>query len=1054
MRDRIGILRSHGFDPRVVFLPSVREIWDSWASRVLLDTIEEHLVPFPPALLTGPTPMPSPSRLLLASLLIATGLSFPGLGARDLCAQGPLFLQKGDLVCREGSRAQLVPALTALLAGPDARERARGWTTALPQGIRLVTHHLEQGRLTLVFDTGFLALLRPGADLEQALEQIQKTALRNSTAQRVDLQVQDAIGQSHSLESLLPSTALPGPLRTPPPQLHGVQTVSGALSGKTIFVSPGHGYYYHSTLGWTTQRPTIGGLTEDIHTGEIAMRYLIPALENMGARVISARERGEISLELILDNDQGAKIYKDSGGWTTSGSKGYNNGTYRYTATKGSVTAKAVWSFRVPVSGRYPVQVFYRAGSNRSSAAGYTILHSGGSERVVIDQSKDDRRWVHLGLYWFAKGQDYHVELDNMGPLGKVVIADALRIGAGLGSIVRSSGTSKKPRWQECSRYWIEYVGAPKSVFDTTTSSDRTDDVTARPTYAEWQGADAYISLHTNAGGGTGTSSFIYTQATSGSSALQKAVQSQIVSEIRARYDSTWTDRGRFTANFGELRILKTMPGVLVELAFHDKNGSKDHNAIHDPRFRELTARAYARGVLRYFRSTAVLPPEAPTALRVTQDGKGGLLVAWDGAPRATNYSVEISPDGKGFREVARTSARSWSTGPLPAGSLRSFRVRANNASGRSFPTEVLCAGTSHLRTAPLLLVQGFDRLGKFIKAPENTRDYLRLHGDAIRHDGQFSLGFDAASNEAITFGRISLPRYRVVDWACGEESTRDESFSQAEQFLLRSFVTNGGRLLVSGSEIAWDLGAKGSSSDKLFLSQILGANYVRDDAQTYGFRPTSSSLFASLPSGSFDDGTSGTYDVDYPDVLAPADKSMTADLAYGTGSQIAALHGTRGKGRVVYLGFPLETVTSQSLRASLMQRSLRYLLSPRSLDVPERILRGQTLPLPLSLPTRPGSIYVLAASTATTPGLSLPGLGTLPLKPDALFSLSLGQNNGLFRNFAGLLDAQGHATPRLSLPNQTSLRGIHFYLSGLLLAKNLPLRFTSLLPWYRIRID
>ncbi len=991
---------------------------------------------------------------LLSLLLLAASLPLSG----RLLSQGPLFLQKGDLIARPGAARQLVPALKALLAGPVAGERARSWTTALPLGMALLSHRIQGTRLTLVFDKTFLTLMQPGADLEQALEQIQKTALRNSAAKSVWIEVKDGQGQLQTLEALLsgarPSATKPlAPLRPRAGQTFGAMTVTGALSGKTIFVSPGHGYYYHSTLGWTTQRPQIGGLTEDIHTNEIAMRYLIPALENMGARVISARERGEIPLELILDNDQGAQVYNESGSWTTSRSKGYKNGTYRYTATKASVSAKAIWKFQVKVSGSYPVQIFYRAGSNRSADVGYTIFHSGGSESVRIDQSKDDRRWVHLGQYWFEKGQTWRVELDNKGPLGKVVIADALRIGAGAGSTVRKGSTSKKPRWQECSRYWIEYVGAPKSVYDTTSGSDRTDDVTARPTYAEWQGADAYLSLHTNAGGGTGTSSFIYTKATSGSIALQKAVQSQIVSEIRTRYDSTWRDRGRFSANFGELRVLKSMPGVLVEMAFHDKNGSKDHNALHDPRFRELTARAYARGVLRYFQPTLALPPEAPPALRVTQDGKGGLRVTWDSAPRATRYSVEVSLDGKGFREAAQTRSLAWSTGPLAAGSMRSFRVRAWNSSGRSFPTEVLCAGTSHLGTAPLLLVQGFDRVGKAVKGPENTRDYLRLHGDAIRREGRFSLGFDAASNEAVGFGRLTLGSYQVVDWACGEESTRDESFSAAEQFMVRAFVAGGGRLLVSGSEIAWDLGAKGSTGDKAFLSQVLGVRYVRDDAQTYAFRSTTTGILASLPAGSFDDGTGGTYDVDFPDVLAP-ETGMTTDLLYGSTAQVAALHGNRLKGRVFYLGFPLETITKASTRAELMQAALRYLLAPRSLEAPARILRGQTLPLPLFFASRPGSIYVLAASGATQPGIALPGLGTLPLQPDALFSSSLGQNNGIFNNFAGLLDKQGRATPSLSIPNQASLRGVSFYLSGLLLGPKLPLSFTNLMPWYRIRID
>ncbi|HHI79327.1 MAG TPA: hypothetical protein ENK02_05065 [Planctomycetes bacterium] len=1001
------------------------------------------------------------SSLLSLPLLFGFSLRLPS----QLPSQrGPLFLKGGDLVRGKAHGNGLRGALDALLAGPSAEEKARGIRTALPVGLQLLELRMEGERARLVFGPRFLEFFKAkgdkGPQLEQGLEQIIKTTLRSSHATAVELLVQEPGGKRRSLDSLweqyrrrpwgLPLQGLPKRKRSggsPSPSGAG-----GALSGKTIFVSPGHGYYRHSTLGWTTQRPTIGGLTEDIHTNEITMRYLIPALKNMGARVISARERGEITKELILDNDQGASVYKESGLWFTSSSSGYNGGSYRYSGTSAKESARATWSFKVPVSGRYPVQVFYRAGSNRSTRARYLIRHSGGESEIFVDQSRDDRRWVHLGQFWFEAGTTYRVSLSNQAPIGKVVIADAIRVGAGMGSIVRLGTKSGKARWKECSRYWIQYVGAPSYVYDTTSSSDRTDDVTARPTYAEWEGADAYISLHTNAGGGSGTSSYIHsTHPTTGSKSLQAAVQSQIVGDIRRYYDSTWINRGKFSANFGELRILKTMPGVLLELAFHDRDKSRDHNALHDPKFRKIAGRAYARGVLRYFKPFAPLPPETPKALRVTQDGKGGLRVAWEPVSGASLYSIETSPNGKGFVEAAQTSATSWSTGPLPHGSMLSFRVRARNASGQSFPTEVLCAGTSHEGKAQLLLVQGFDRLGKYVKGPENTMDYLRLHGDAIRRGNNFSLGFDAASNEAVSLGRVLLSRYRAVDWALGEESTRDESFSSKEQGLVQTYLAGGGRLLVSGSEIAWDLDRKGSAADKAFLHNVLGVRYGRDDAGSYNIRAVGGSIFGGLPSGSFDNGTGGTYDVDYPDVLLPNDSKSKAALYYGLAFDIAALTRVQGNARIVYLGFPLETVRSQDLRASLMQRSLRFLLQERPLEAPERIALGRTGSLQVSFPGKKGRLYLLAASLSTQPGIPLGSLGILPLRADQLFSMSLGQSNGLFNNFAGFLNSSGKATPSISIPNLASLRGQSFFVSGLLF--NASFGLDALMPFYRIRL-
>ena len=106
-----------------------------------------------------------------------------------------------------------------------------------------------------------------------------------------------------------------------------------------------------------------------------------------------------------------------------------------------------------------------------------------------------------------------------------VVIADAVRFGAGMGSIARQGGTSGAPRWMECARYHAEFSGAPPSVGNLT-GIDRTDDVACRGRYADWmedawggRGGAVYFSLHTNAASapntGSGTDTFIHDSAPS-----------------------------------------------------------------------------------------------------------------------------------------------------------------------------------------------------------------------------------------------------------------------------------------------------------------------------------------------------------------------------------------------------------------------------------------------------------------------------------------------------------------------------------------------------------
>lgn len=972
-----------------------------------------------------------------------------------VASQDALLLRGGQPSPVRMHGATLADLLRKVAAGPDQREAVAGLRTAIPAGTTLVSLAWNGPRCVPTFDAPFTSLLDRPAELELALEQVVKTVVQNAPrATAVDVHVALADGRIVALTGLLDERAPPPPEpRRPTTQAANVQ---GALSGRTIVISPSHGYYWHSSLGWTTQRPLIDGLLEDIHNNEIVIRWLIPYLENLGARVISCRERTEGTRDAVLDDDAGAPAFTTVGGWAHSTYTGYNGGGYRYASTAPGATDTATWNVPVPADGVYPVYAWYRAGTNRAPDALYEIEHTGGTEQVRVDQTRDGSTWRHLGDFWFSAAEGAVVRLvADSSVAGRVVIADAIRLGGGMGSIARGGRTSGRPRWQEAARYWAQFAGAPGSVWNPISGGqDNDDDVTTRPRFAEWLGADAFVSLHTNAGGGSGTSSYIYNGgATAGSSTLQARIHDQIVADIRQHYDSTWIDRGKLQANFGEVRLLSTMPGVLLELAFHDQAGSRDHRALHDPHFRDIAARAISRGVLRYFAPSATFPPDAPGAFRVRQDGAGGLRLGWLPTPRATEYSIEQSSDGKGFEEVGRTAAATWSTGPLAPGTILAFRVRAWNPSGRSVPTEVLVAGTSHRAHAELLLVQGFDRLERTVKKPENTFDYLWRHGKAVRDANAFSLAFDATSNEAVTAGLIPLVAYRAVDWACGEESTRDETFSTAEQGLVTAYVQGGGRLLVSGAEIGWDLEARGSTADRQFHRTVLGAQYVADDAGTYSFGPVAGSVFDGLPWGAFDDGTHGTYDVDYPDVVAPPDARSRPAMAYAGGAGTAALERIAGNARVVYLGFPLETIVDDGLRARVMERALRFLLTPRALEAPATVAPGGSAVLSVLEPAHAGKGYLLLAALATEPTTTLPDGSVLPLAPDPLLVASLDPANPLFQGFQGTLDGGGRGSGAFVMPDIPALRGLELYFSGIVLDQLSPLRAASVLPWVRITV-
>src|SRR5688572_13661452 len=64
----------------------------------------------------------------------------------------------------------------------------------------------------------------------------------------------------------------------------------GALAGKVVYLSPGHGFTWVPALGWRTQRGTHNDIVEDLVSAEAVDQFHIPYLQAMGAYVVPVRE--------------------------------------------------------------------------------------------------------------------------------------------------------------------------------------------------------------------------------------------------------------------------------------------------------------------------------------------------------------------------------------------------------------------------------------------------------------------------------------------------------------------------------------------------------------------------------------------------------------------------------------------------------------------------------------------------------------------------------------------------------------------------------------------
>src|SRR5207249_6973010 len=85
--------------------------------------------------------------------------------------------------------------------------------------------------------------------------------------------------------------------------------------------------------------------------------------------------------------------------------------------------------------------------------------------------------------------------------------------------------------------------------------------------------------------------------------------------------------------------------------------------------------------------------------------------------------------------------------------------------------------------------------------------------------------------------------------------------------------------------------------------------------------------IFAGNTASGLDNGTRGTYNVDYPDVPTPTNGSIRA-ISYsgGLGGAAAVQYdGSLGGGKVVNFGFPFETITNSAARDAYMSDVLRF---------------------------------------------------------------------------------------------------------------------------------
>ncbi len=363
-----------------------------------------------------------------------------------------------------------------------------------------------------------------------------------------------------------------------------------------------------------------------------------------------------------------------------------------------------------------------------------------------------------------------------------VITADAIKVGGGKGNIVRRvalptpentaiaeknqdtkylgkegidyqyMGSGDHPWFHLGSRYFLQWSGFPHEVYSTSTGiNDYVDDYRSRGEWVNWLAGgsdvlpgkpglkvpvDVSFCLHTDAGTTMNDdiigTLLIYCTTKNGkkfgkyengtprelSRQFADIVSTEVVNDIRAKYEPNWTRRGMWDKSYYEARVPE-VPALLMELLSHQNFADMKYGL--DPQFRFDVSRAIYKGIAKFIAKRdhreCVIQPLPVNSFAINKVSESLYMLNWQPTPDPLCHSAEASKyivleqvGNGGFKEIEIVDEPHYSV-HITDNKIHSFKIIAMNEGGRSFPSETLSLGVAQGSKGTVMVVNDFTRI-------------------------------------------------------------------------------------------------------------------------------------------------------------------------------------------------------------------------------------------------------------------------------------------------------------------------------------------------------